>query len=86
VQGLLSHLAVSAFYGGLFEALVWSVLARFSSNRNFDLNGGSHKVVCLLLKEQLVILLVAASPLGGWGWNLWCGTGWIVFRATILVS
>ncbi len=42
--------------------------------------------IILFATEKLCVDLVAASPLGGWGWNLWCGTGWIVFRATILVS
>lgn len=42
--------------------------------------------IILFATEKLCVDLVVASPLGGWGWNLWCGTGWIVFRATILVS
>ena len=39
LQGLFSHLAVSAIYGMLFGALIWPILQRFSATKTHGLAG-----------------------------------------------
>ena len=63
MQGLLSHLAVSAIYGVLFGALIWSVLVRFSSAKMAGLLGGLGYALLLLILAQIAILPGSDSPL-----------------------
>jgi hypothetical protein len=73
VQGLLSHLAVSAIYGMLFGVLIWPVLLRFSSAKMIGLLGGLVYAILLLLLAQIVILPATDSPLAQlpfWQWAL----------------
>ena len=71
LQGLLSHLAVSAIYGVLFGALIWPVLQRLSSSRWTGWLGGLVYGVVLLLLAQITILPGTHSPLSQlpfWEW------------------
>ena len=73
LQGLLSHLAVSAIYGVFFGALIWPVLARFSSNKSIAILGGLVYGLFLLFLAQTAFLPVTNSPLGQiplWQWAL----------------
>ena len=63
MQGLLSHLAVSAIYGALFGALIWSVLVRFSSAKIISIIGGLVYAALLLMLAQTAILPGTGSPL-----------------------
>jgi hypothetical protein len=64
VQGLLSHLAVSAIYGVLFGVFVWPLLRRLSSGRIIEWLGGFAYAAVLLFLAQIAILPVTNSPLG----------------------
>jgi len=71
IQGLLSHLAVSAIYGALFGALIWSVLVRFSHIKTISIIGGLVYAALLLLLAQTAILPSTGSPLAQlpfWQW------------------
>ena len=73
IQGLLSHLAVSAIYGVLFGALIWSVLIRFSPAKIISIIGGLVYAAVLLLLAQTAILPGTGSPLVQlpfWQWAL----------------
>jgi hypothetical protein len=73
IQGLLSHLAVSAIYGLLFGALVWPVLRHISSASWVGWLGGLAYAVLLLLLAQIAILPGVNSPLAQlpfWQWAL----------------
>ena len=73
IQGLLSHMAVSAIYGALFGALIWSVLIRFSSAKIISIIGGLIYAALLLLLAQTAILPGTGSPLAQlpfWQWAL----------------
>ena len=73
VQGLLSHLAVSAIYGMLFGVLIWPFLLRFSSAKMIGFLGGLVYAILLLLLAQIVILPVTDSPLAQlpfWQWAM----------------
>lgn len=73
LQGLLSHLAVSAIYGVLFGALIWPMLRRFSSIRMMGWLGGLGYALLLLVLAQIAILPGVNSPLAQlpfWGWAL----------------
>ena len=73
VQGLLSHLAVSAIYGMLFGALIWPVLLRLSPNKIINGLGGLVYAVLLLVLAQIAILPGTGSPLAQlpfWQWAL----------------
>jgi hypothetical protein len=73
VQGLLSHLAVSAIYGMLFGVLAWPVLRRFSSRKITGWLGGLVYAILLLLLAQIAILPGTNSPLEQipfWQWAL----------------
>ena len=73
LQGLLSHLAVSAIYGLLFGTLIWPVLRRFSSASWVGWLGGLAYAVFLLLLAQIAILPGVKSPLVQlpfWEWAL----------------
>ena len=73
MQGLLSHLAVSAIYGVLFGALIWSVLVRFSHIKIISIIGGLVYAAVLLLLAQTAILPSTGSPLAQlpfWQWAL----------------
>jgi len=63
LQGLLSHLAVSATYGLLFGTVFWPLLKRLSSPKQFAWLGGIVYAVLLLLLSQFVLLPSAHSPL-----------------------
>ena len=71
MQGLLSHLAVSAIYGVLFGMLIWPVLARISPAKFISIIGGLVYAVILLLLAQTAILPGTGSPLAQlpfWQW------------------
>jgi len=73
IQGLFSHLAVSAIYGLLFGAVVWPVLRHFSSASWVGWFGGLAYAVVLLLLAQIAILPGVNSPLAQlpfWQWAL----------------
>jgi hypothetical protein len=73
LQGLLSHLAVSAIYGVLFGALIWSVLLRFSSVKTLSIIAGLLYAAFLLFMAQTAILPGTGSPLAQlpfWQWAL----------------
>jgi hypothetical protein len=73
MQGLISHLAVSAIYGVLFGVLVWSVLARFSSTKIISVVGGLVYAAFLLMLAQVAILPGTNTPLSQiptWQWAL----------------
>ena len=73
LQGLLSHLAVSAIYGVLFGALIWSVLVRFSSAKIISIIAGLLYAAFLLFMAQTAILPGTSSPLAQlpfWQWAL----------------
>jgi hypothetical protein len=73
LQGLLSHLAVSAIYGVFFGALIWPTLACFSSKKIVAILGGLAYGLFLLFLAQIAILPVTSSPLGqipAWQWAL----------------
>lgn len=73
MQGLLSHLAVSAIYGILFGVLIWPMLRKFSSARFVGLVAGLLYGVLLLILAQIAILPGTSSPLGQiplWQWVL----------------
>jgi hypothetical protein len=73
IQGLLSHLAVSAIYGVLFGALIWSMLIRFSPAKITSIIGGLVYAAVLLLLAQTAILPGTGSPLAQltfWQWAL----------------
>jgi len=73
LQGLLSHLAVSAIYGMLFGALIWPILQRFSSLKITGRLGGLGYGLLLLFLAQVAILPATASPLVQlpfWQWVL----------------
>ena len=63
LQGLLSHLAVSAIYGMLFGALIWPILQRFSAQKLMGWLGGLGYGLLLLFLAQVAILPATASPL-----------------------
>jgi len=76
VQGLLSHLAVSAIYGVLFGVFVWPLLRRLSSARLTGWLGGFTYAAFLLLLAQIAILPATNSPLGELHfWQLALGHG-----------
>lgn len=73
MQGLLSHLAVSAIYGVMFGALIWPVLARISSAKIMSITGGLFYAVVLLSLAQTAILPGTDSPLAQlpfWQWAM----------------
>lgn len=73
VQGLLSHLAVSATYGTLFGVSIWPLLLRFSTGKIAGWLGGLTYGAFLLLLAQIAILPGTDSPLGQlplWQWAL----------------
>jgi len=73
LQGLLSHLAISAIYGVLFGALIWSVLVRFSSAKILSIIAGLLYAAFLLFMAQTAILPGTGSPLAQlpfWQWAL----------------
>ena len=73
LQGLLSHLAVSAIYGVIFGALIWPLLVHFSSSKIIGWLGGAVYAVLLLFLAQTAILPGTGSPLGQiplWQWAL----------------
>jgi len=73
IQGLLSHLAVSAIYGLLFGALVWPVLRRFTSTKQSGWLGGLGYAILLLFLAQIAVLPGTNSPLARlpfWEWAL----------------
>jgi hypothetical protein len=73
IQGLLSHLAVSAIYGLLFGALVWPVLRRLTSTNLSGWLGGLGYAILLLFLAQIAILPGTDSPLAQlpfWEWAL----------------
>ena len=73
LQGLLSHLAVSAIYGVLFGALIWSVLVRFSSAKIISIIAGLVYAAFLLFMAQTAILPGTSSPLAQlpfWQWAM----------------
>ena len=73
MQGLFSHLAVSAIYGVLFGVLVWPVLERFLSAKISAIVGGVFYALFLLLLAKITILPGTSSPLGQipfWQWTL----------------
>ena len=73
LQGLLSHLAVSAIYGVIFGALGWPVLVRFSSSKMIGWLGGVVYAILLLILAQTAILPGTGSPLAQlpiWQWAL----------------
>ena len=73
LQGVLSHLAVSAIYGVLFGSLIWPILRRFSSASWMGWLGGLGYAMVLLLLAQTAILPGVNSPLAQlpfWEWAL----------------
>ena len=73
LQGVISHLAVSAIYGVLFGSLVWPVLRHFSSTKWMGWLGGLGYAVLLLALAQIAILPGVNSPLAQlpfWEWAL----------------
>lgn len=73
IQGLLSHLAVSAIYGLLFGVLIWPVLWRFSSENWMGWLGGLVYAFLLLFLAQAAILPGLDFPLAQlplWQWVL----------------
>ncbi|MGW8226553.1 MAG: hypothetical protein ACWGOY_12500 [Anaerolineales bacterium] len=73
LQGLMSHLAVSAIYGALFGAVVWPVITRFTSHGWIGWIGGLTYGSFLFLLAQTAILPSINSPLGeipNWQWAL----------------
>jgi hypothetical protein len=73
LQGLLSHLAVSAIYGVLFGALIWSILIRFSAAKITSIIAGLVYAIFLLMLAQTAILPSTGSPLAQlpfWQWVL----------------
>ncbi|HBX70857.1 MAG TPA: hypothetical protein DEH25_16130 [Chloroflexi bacterium] len=73
LQGLLSHLAVSAIYGMLFGALIWPVLRRFASSQFLIWLGGMGYGALLLFLAQVAILPGTTSTLAQlpfWEWAL----------------
>jgi hypothetical protein len=73
LQGLLSHLAVSAIYGVLFGALIWSILVRFSAAKIISIIAGLVYAIFLLMLAQTAILPGTGSPLAQlpfWQWAL----------------
>ena len=73
MQGLLSHLAVSAIYGVLFGALIWPMLVHFSSSKLIGWLGGVVYAILLLFLAQTAILPGTGSPLAQlpfWQWTL----------------
>jgi len=73
IQGLLSHLAVSAIYGMLFGALIWPVVRRFSSAKLTGWLSGVGYALLLLFLAQVAILPGTNSPLAQlpfWEWAL----------------
>lgn len=64
VQGLLSHLAVSAIYGVVFGAFIWPFLRRVPSRIIAGWLGGLVYAAFLLLLAHIAILPVTNSPLG----------------------
>lgn len=73
LQGLLSHLAVSAIYGVLFGTLIWPVLRRFSSAKMLGWFGGLGYAMLLFVLAQIAILPGINSPLAQlpfWEWAL----------------
>ena len=73
IQGLLSHLAVSAIYGLLFGALVWPVLLRLTSAKLSGWLGGFGYAILLLFLAQIAVLPGTNSPLAQlplWQWAL----------------
>ena len=73
LQGLLSHLAVSAIYGMLFGALIWPILQRFSQQKLMGWLGGLGYGLLLLFLAQVAILPATTSNLAQlplWEWAL----------------
>jgi len=73
LQGLASHLAVSAIYGALFGAIFWPVLTRFTSRHAMGWIVGLIYGGFLFLLAQTAILPSINSPLGeipNWQWAL----------------
>lgn len=73
LQGLLSHLSVSAIYGLLFGVLIWPILNHLSSPRWIGWLSGLGYGLLLLLLAQVAILPGLNSPLVRlpfWEWAL----------------
>jgi hypothetical protein len=71
IQGLLSHLAVSAIYGVLFGSLIWPVLRRYPSANLAGWFGGLGYGLLLFVFAQVAILPGSNSPLAQlpfWEW------------------
>jgi hypothetical protein len=73
LQGLLSHMAISAIYGILFGVLCWPLLARYAPGKIIALLVGLAYGALLLLLSQTAILPntgSALSQLPFWQWAL----------------
>ena len=73
LQGMLSHLAVSAIYGVLFGSLVWPILRHFSTTSWIGWLVGLGYAGVLLLLAQIAVLPGVNSPLlqlPFWEWAL----------------
>lgn len=71
LQGLISHLAVSAIYGTFFGAFLWPLLTRFATPNLSAWIGGLFYASFLFLLSQIAILPITSSPLGqipDWQW------------------
>lgn len=73
IQGLVSHLAVSAIYGIVFGALLWPLFKLFNTAKILNWLGGLSFSAVLLLLAQIAILPGTGSPLAQvpfWQWAL----------------